>query len=71
MARAHYLSVTCSHTFASCNVVDSGTCIGTEETDDICENGVVSRELAFEKYPTYRKPIEEGMLVTVIKRKGH
>ena len=64
------LSVTCSHTLCACNVVDSGGSLTNDDTASLKKDGYLSRELALQKYPTFRKPIEEGVTATVIKKKA-
>ena len=61
-----YLPVTCSHTFATVNIVEGG---GPGFHDELCNDaGYIDRSKVLELCPSWEKPMTEGIPCTVFKR---
>ena len=61
-----YLPVTCSHTFAACNLVGGGVQgLGEELCDD---NMMIGRQKVLNLCPSWKQPVEEGIPCIVFRR---
>ena len=64
---AHWLrivSVACSHTVAGLRCIEFGT---KGVSDELCANGVVSKERILEGCPSFAEPLAEGLKWTIIR----
>ena len=62
----NYLPITCSHTMATCNLVDGG-CKGLYP--EFCdENGIMCKDKILAICPSWSKPLDEGIECIVFRR---
>ena len=61
-----YLSVTCSHTLAACNLVGGGVQGLAEELRD--DNMMIDRQKVLDLCPSWIKPLEDGIPCIVFRR---